>query len=891
MKTIANLILAGLLLLLSAANLQAQQISSANELYDMYQFDLASEMYLRIIQKNQRGKEQATERLADCYLFMNNKVEAEKWYALALEYPDVTNKAYFNYGMVLRDLGKYPEAKVQFTKYAEYAPGDLRGNLYASYMDRLVEWSKQASEQQLAGNLTALNAGDINSEFMDAGAALLSGGKVVFASTRPTDAKKKKRVEEKMKMWQTAIDITSAVPTFSEPTLLLPLTRASSNIAQGPASFTADGKTMFYNQSYAIPDGYGGYYEGLEIVWSTFDGEEWSKPEAFPHNSKEYSNAQPAISSDGKMLIYSSDMPGGYGATDMYMSRLNGTRWEKPRNMGPSINTAEIEKYPVLVNDSLLYFSSNGHITLGGQDILKSVYRNNAWTKAENMRAPINSIADDYCFTPLRNEELAMFASTRADSKGQGDIYLLCVAPPAVTTVAEAKVEEPAPAPVVAPTPAPAPVAEVKKEEPKPAPAPVAEVKKEEPKPAAPVAAPVVVPAPTPAPVPVAEVKKEEPKPAPAPVAEVKKEEPKPAPAPTPVAKVKTEEPKPMTAEQPKAEIVKPAPAPVAEVKKEEPKPAPAPVAEVKKEEPKPAPTPVAEAKKEEPKPTPVAVEQPREEAAKVVVTSGRKFKSIYFDKNSVYPSKRSYGAIGVLLDYLKKNSGTKVHFDVYSDTQGAQSVNLKTSQRRAKILADYIQRQGIAAARITTAAHGAANPVVACSTCSEAQNAENRRAEVSVLAEKKSQPKASAKVEKPTSSAASEKPKAAAKTQTTAATGGKQAKKFNNLLYANNEVYPGKSTYGTISSLITFLKKNPKAIVELNSYSDAQGSAAVNLKTSQRRAKILSNYLQQNGIAESRIVVRAHGSAQLLNKCSAGVTCTDAEHAVNRRVEISVKY
>jgi outer membrane protein OmpA-like peptidoglycan-associated protein len=870
MKTFRNLLLAGVLLAAAPPPAQAQQLSDANELFDTYQIEEASKLYLRIVQKNLRGKEQATERLADCYRILGNKAEAVTYYAIAVDYPDASNRISFNYGVVLRDLGRYAEAKEQFVKYAAQAPGDLRGNLYASYMDQLVAWGREESGSQ-PGQLAAVNAADLNTEFVEVGAIGVGGQGVAFASARPADPKKKRRAAEKLKMWEAPIALAQgSLPTFGDAKLLLPVTRATSNMIQGPASFTDDGKTMFYTQSYVVDDGYGGQIEGLEIMYCTFDGAEWSKPESFPHNSREFNNAHPAISGDGKTLIYSSDISGGYGATDMYMSRLNGTRWEKPRNLGPNINTAEVEKYPTLVGDSVLYFSSNGHVTLGGQDILKSVYRNGAWTKAENMRTPVNSLEDDVCFVPLRGEQLALFSSARAGGKGDLDVYVLCPASlaeakseaaadtapapqpeaPAAATVAEAQKPEPVKEEPVKEEPV---KEEPVKEEPQkaaPAPAPQPEVKKEEPKQEEAAAAPQPVPAPQPAP----EVAPQpEPQPAPAPQPEVKKEEPEKAEAaPEP-------QPEPVKAEPVKAEPVKPEPAP-------QPAPAPQP-------EPEPAPQPAPQ-----PEPAPRQLENKPEPATVAV-----KFSNIYFDKNSIYPSKRSYGTIGSLLVHLKNNPGTRVHFNVYSDAQGSEEVNLEVSQRRAKVLAAYMQRQGVAAGRITTAAYGDAS---SCRGCSEAERAKNRRAEVSLhegQGRGAEQPTAAERrvAETPTPT----------QTQAASAAAGRKARQFLNIDYAKGSLYPDKSSYANIGNLIAFMKAHPGAIVELDVHSDAQGSESANRQTSDKRAKILSGYLQRNKVDASRIVLRSHGSSQPLNRCGAGVACSEREHALNRRAEVLVRY
>jgi len=512
------------------------------------------------------------------------------------------------------------------------------------------------------------------------------------------------------------------------------------------------------------------------------------------------------------MLIFCSDMSGGYGATDLYVSRFSDGRWEKPRNLGNNVNTTDVEKYPILVNDTILYFSSNGHMTFGGQDIVKSVYRDGTWTKAENMGIPINSIDDDICFFPLRGEELALFSSNRDGGKGENDIWIAHVSSAMpVITVAEAKKEEPK--------------EKSKVEEPEPAPVVVAE-----------------------------EVTKEEE--APAPVVEPKKEETKPEP--------------------------------VVEPKKEEPKPEP--IVEPKKEESKPAP--VVETKKEEPKPEPAPVAQQPE----YKLEEGLPLKSIYYDRNSAYPAKISYGTISLLLGVLKENPNLNVHFDAFSDAQGSEDVNMRISQNRAKNLIAYMQKQGIPAHRMTSAAYGETKLVNNCKSakqCPDKEHAKNRRVEVvlrmaQAVSTAQAVPQEREVVEDHIVSSVSSDIEA--QTSEVAAHQGK-VMQFDNIAYATNSIYPGPSTYANIGNLIVFMDENPQAIVELDAHSDAKGSKSASKQVSEGRARILSIYLQQNGVDESRIVLRSFGSSLPLNKCSVGVPCTEAEHAVNRRVEVKVKY
>jgi len=123
---------------------------------------------------------------------------------------------------------------------------------------------------------------------------------------------------------------------------------------------------------------------------------------AFPYNAQTYFVAQPHLSNDGKVLWFSSDMPGGYGNADIWYSIKQDQAWSKPVNAGSVINTCENEMFPV-VNGLMLYFSSNGHPGFGGLDLFKSKLVNFVPEKIENMGVVVNSNADD--FTILLDSE------------------------------------------------------------------------------------------------------------------------------------------------------------------------------------------------------------------------------------------------------------------------------------------------------------------------------------------------------------------------------------------------------------------------------------------------------------------------------------------------------
>ncbi|MFD1630604.1 OmpA family protein [Pseudopedobacter beijingensis] len=151
-------------------------------------------------------------------------------------------------------------------------------------------------------------------------------------------------------------------------------------------------------------------------------GNDLSKIVEFPYNSDEYSVGHPALSKDGNILVFASDMPGGYGGSDLYYSVKSGNgKWTRPVNMGKVINTEGDEMFPFLDAENKLYFSSTGHAGLGGLDIFEVMLRDMKPTyEPKNMGIPINSPEDDFALIKDAAGREGFFSSNRS---GNDDIY------------------------------------------------------------------------------------------------------------------------------------------------------------------------------------------------------------------------------------------------------------------------------------------------------------------------------------------------------------------------------------------------------------------------------------------------------------------------------------
>lgn len=133
-----------------------------------------------------------------------------------------------------------------------------------------------------------------------------------------------------------------------------------------------------------------------------------------------------SISSDDRMLYFSSNREGGYGGMDIYrVVKLPTGEWSKALNLGPTINTAYNEDSPFIHADNkTLYFSSDGHRGMGGYDIFNSELRaDGMWSEPKNLGYPINTLAHDLNFVMSSDKQTGYYASMNRNGMGGQDIY------------------------------------------------------------------------------------------------------------------------------------------------------------------------------------------------------------------------------------------------------------------------------------------------------------------------------------------------------------------------------------------------------------------------------------------------------------------------------------
>lgn len=163
----------------------------------------------------------------------------------------------------------------------------------------------------------------------------------------------------------------------------------------------------------------------LTISRATLVDGEWEVEVVKEFKSTKYSFGQPAISKDGKTLFFVSDMEGGEGMSDLYVSYRTENGWTEPENLGPVVNSEGRENHPFIHDSGVLFFASEGHGGFGGLDLFMTYKTEDGWAVPENLGSPINTAADDFSLYLDSDFQNGYFASNREGGMGKDDIYRL----------------------------------------------------------------------------------------------------------------------------------------------------------------------------------------------------------------------------------------------------------------------------------------------------------------------------------------------------------------------------------------------------------------------------------------------------------------------------------
>ena len=411
-----------LILGLSATFAQSGKLKRAKKLFEGLAYIEAIELYNQILEKDDNAE--AKIYLADAYRKINDTENAEYWYGQVVRLPEAQAIHKLYYGQMLQRNGKCDLAKEWCEQYVEAVPDEVR----AQYLVRACDYEEELMTKNVNSYETTHLS--INSNLDDFSPAFYQGG-LVFASERDKGSAVKREhtwtgnpflelffVEMKGKGGDDAL----CKFEYGRPEKYTD--DVNEKYHEAAVSFSSDQNEIFYTANNYEGDSDDGTRK-LKIYSSKSEGEgKWGKRESLPFNSDEYSVAHPSLTDEGNRLFFASDMPGGFGGMDLYYSDLESGRWGPPTNLGPAINTEGHEIFPYYGLNKRLYFSSDGHIGLGGLDVFYVVDKDEGeWSSPENIGYPINSTSDD--FGVIFNEEgtCGFFSSDRSGGSGRDDIY------------------------------------------------------------------------------------------------------------------------------------------------------------------------------------------------------------------------------------------------------------------------------------------------------------------------------------------------------------------------------------------------------------------------------------------------------------------------------------
>ena len=397
---------------------QNKWVEKGDEFFNDLDFIRAIPAYQKAVKKDSTNS-YAMHQIGHAYRLIGENQKANPWYALALSVkPDSKENLYY-YARTLLTVGEYDKALETYQKYNRLYPGDNRAKIYVDNPNFYHELVADSALYEVSGL-------PFNSNQSDYGPSLFFQY-LMFTSAREREIAVKRKSTWKDTPFQDIYMIERfSDGSFGNPKIIgQPIT---SKWHEGSASFDKLTQDLYFTRTSFSNNQLGEDEQGItniEIYSSHYgDDDKWGELIPSPFNNNEYSVVQPALSPDGKKLYFVSDMPGGIGDADIYVSEWEGDKWGSPKNLGEPVNTASNEKNPYISPEGVLYFSSTGHLGLGGLDIYYAEPNTTGFNAPVNLGYPINTVYDDFSFTFLNDAEMVFFfASNRPGGKGEDDIY------------------------------------------------------------------------------------------------------------------------------------------------------------------------------------------------------------------------------------------------------------------------------------------------------------------------------------------------------------------------------------------------------------------------------------------------------------------------------------
>lgn len=404
-----------LLMLFSGFMLEAQAQSGVEkkglEAVDEFNYSEAIEYFQRVEFLTPMG----LRGMAISFARTGQLDSAARYYQLLVKTGFQESEDLYDYANVLKIIGRYDDAFHWMAVYSEERPNDSRPQRHFNdpeYHHRILASSANYSIQNLDANTAQEEFG-----------VSFYGDKIAFTSSRVG-------VNPVKREWNWTgtpylYIYTATVDSVGEWQEIEKIEGPfNGRLHDGPIAFNDEATIAVFSRNREDAVSEDGKMN-FQLFYSQKTDGNWSSPEGMWFNHSSYSVGHPTLSSDGSVLYFTSDMPGGYGGSDIYMvKKRKGGGWAFPINLGRDINTEGNEMFPYYhEKDSLLYFSSDGHPGIGGLDLF--VYRvdGSKVSCISNLGLPFNSNRDDFGLITYPGHRTGYLASNRKGGKGSDDVY------------------------------------------------------------------------------------------------------------------------------------------------------------------------------------------------------------------------------------------------------------------------------------------------------------------------------------------------------------------------------------------------------------------------------------------------------------------------------------
>lgn len=428
----------------TVASAQNKFLKAADEAYKNAQYSEAIDLYKKASSKKIKKdvKVEIIFKTAESYRRNHDYKNAEVWYkkAIKAKYSDPLATLYL--ADALKAQEKYDEAVVSYNDYKKLAPSDPRGENGVESCKLAQKWKDAPTKYSVE------NVSQLNTKYNDWGVAYTKKNfkDIAFTSSREGTT------GNELDPWlgQSTEDVFEAKldknGKWSTPApLAAPF---NSKMNEGSPASNNKYTLLYFTRCSEKKD----KTVGCQIFLSKKKGATaWDEPTQImlsPEDS--FSCGDPALSPTEDTLFFSSDMPGGQGGTDVWFVTYDKKKkeWSKATNLGTTINTTGNERFPYLHDDGTFYFSSDGHLGMGGLDVFQAKKAGNKWGGVANMKYPLNSSGDDFGIVFQGQSPTGEFlekgylSSNRKGGKGGDDIYSFMLPPPCFTLQGVARNEQ-----------------------------------------------------------------------------------------------------------------------------------------------------------------------------------------------------------------------------------------------------------------------------------------------------------------------------------------------------------------------------------------------------------------------------------------------------------------